>query len=447
MNTLEQTPTYNLGVVVQETGINPDTLRAWERRYGLPEPERTEGGHRLYSRRDIETVKWLMARQEEGLRISQAVKLWQEIIEAGRDPFREKRLGFKAPPTPRPVKAEEGEGGDRVMIKKLREDWLEAALSYDSLKADQIFSDALARFTEEVASYEILLKALHDIGEGWYRGEISVQQEHFASSLAIRRIQALIVALPAPLRDEHIVVACSPGERHTFPSLLTTLFLRRQGYPVIYLGAEVPCQDMEGLLKMTSAKLVILSAHLLSTAAQNVDFAGRLIEKGVPVGYGGRIYNRLPPLQDRMPGYFLGEDLFHIESSVGAVLANPSLALKKKPSLPDHYASLLDAFNHHLNQIEGRVEEWGVREGLSSQHLAIAVERVSEGIQASLSLGAIDLLAHEWTWVKGYLSHRDISETDISTFLRVYAEGVEGELGEPGRVIADWLREESGRSK
>ena len=61
------TPAFNLKVVLKETGLAADTLRAWERRYGMPMPQRTPGGHRLYSERDIEVIKWLMARQSEGL--------------------------------------------------------------------------------------------------------------------------------------------------------------------------------------------------------------------------------------------------------------------------------------------------------------------------------------------------------------------------------------------
>ena len=48
---------FNLKAVVQQTGIKPDTLRAWERRYGLPTPERSSGGHRLYSQDDVDTYK------------------------------------------------------------------------------------------------------------------------------------------------------------------------------------------------------------------------------------------------------------------------------------------------------------------------------------------------------------------------------------------------------
>ena len=81
------TPTYNLKVIVSETGIKPDTLRAWERRYGLPAPERTKGKHRLYSQYDLEIIKWLIARQDEGMSISRAVKLWRQLEEEGQDPL------------------------------------------------------------------------------------------------------------------------------------------------------------------------------------------------------------------------------------------------------------------------------------------------------------------------------------------------------------------------
>src|SRR5512133_2753216 len=84
---INTTPAFNLKVVLKETGIAADTLRAWERRYGLPMPQRSAGGHRLYSQRDIEIVKWLMKRQAEGLSISRAVDLWKEQLVSGSDPL------------------------------------------------------------------------------------------------------------------------------------------------------------------------------------------------------------------------------------------------------------------------------------------------------------------------------------------------------------------------
>src|SRR5688572_24436423 len=87
MPVFDSTPIYNLKAVVQETGLKPDTLRAWERRYGMPEPDRTQGGHRLYSQRDIEVLKWLISRQGEGMTISRAVDLWQRLNQDGHDPL------------------------------------------------------------------------------------------------------------------------------------------------------------------------------------------------------------------------------------------------------------------------------------------------------------------------------------------------------------------------
>ena len=87
MQQTRKTPTFNMKAVVRETGIRPDTLRAWERRYDLPAPERTEGGHRIYSQRDVDTLKWLMARQEEGLSISHAVELFKRLEAEGQDPL------------------------------------------------------------------------------------------------------------------------------------------------------------------------------------------------------------------------------------------------------------------------------------------------------------------------------------------------------------------------
>ncbi|MBK7217041.1 MAG: MerR family transcriptional regulator [Candidatus Promineofilum sp.] len=81
-----RTPTYNPKAVVRETGLKPDTLRAWERRYGVPEPDRSGGGHRLYSQQDINTLKWLLARQREGMSISRAVSLWRSLSEEGARP-------------------------------------------------------------------------------------------------------------------------------------------------------------------------------------------------------------------------------------------------------------------------------------------------------------------------------------------------------------------------
>src|SRR5512141_2494139 len=86
---LSKNPVYNLKAVLKETGLKADVLRAWERRYGLPAPERTQGGHRLYSDFDVAMLKWLIMRQNEGLSISRAAEMWKEHLLQGRNPLEE----------------------------------------------------------------------------------------------------------------------------------------------------------------------------------------------------------------------------------------------------------------------------------------------------------------------------------------------------------------------
>ena len=73
----DQAHIYNLKAVIKEVGLSPARLRAWERRYDLLRPQRSAGGHRLYSRQEIEMLKWLAERQREGLSISRAMALWK----------------------------------------------------------------------------------------------------------------------------------------------------------------------------------------------------------------------------------------------------------------------------------------------------------------------------------------------------------------------------------
>src|SRR5687768_7026956 len=170
------TPAYNLKVVLKETGLAADTLRAWERRYGLPMPQRSAGGHRLYSQRDIETIKWLIKRQEDGLSISRAVDLWNEQIASGNDPLAD--LGqTSSSAMPVPYKTAE------TTLDSLRTHWVEACLQFSESIAEQALNHAFSLFPVEAVCIEVLQKGMSEIGERWYENRASVQQEHFASSL------------------------------------------------------------------------------------------------------------------------------------------------------------------------------------------------------------------------------------------------------------------------
>ena len=206
---LSKKPLFNLNKVLQETGIKADTLRAWERRYQLPSPARTEGGHRLFSPYDIETIKWLIARQDEGMRISQAADYWRELIAAGTDPLALSTQQETALPIPAP--AEEA----RQSLDVLTRVWIDEALAFQEEKAVQALDQAFAHFPWEIVSSKLILQGLKEIGERWLSGEISVQQEHYASELINRKLNALIASAPPPYRPQKVLISSPPGEHHT----------------------------------------------------------------------------------------------------------------------------------------------------------------------------------------------------------------------------------------
>ncbi|MEM7035290.1 MAG: MerR family transcriptional regulator, partial [Chloroflexota bacterium] len=228
----EETPTYNLKVVVRETGLKADTLRVWERRYGLPQPQRTTGGHRLYSQRDIDILKWLVSRQKEGMSISRAVKLWRQFEAEGRDPT-------QLPVATRP-KNQVTIDVDNGALSDFRRAWISACLAFDQASADQVLNQAFGIYSVETVCTELMQAGLAYIGQEWYKGNVSVQQEHFASALVIRRLEALLSGSPVPTRSGRILIGCPPDEEHTFSPLMLSLLLRRRGWDIVYLGARVP---------------------------------------------------------------------------------------------------------------------------------------------------------------------------------------------------------------
>jgi methanogenic corrinoid protein MtbC1 len=282
----DQGPLFNLKAVVQQTGLKPDTLRAWERRYGLPSPIRSGGRHRLYTQRDIEVLRWLMARQHEGLSISLAVDLWRQIEAGGRDPL---LAAAPFPPLPGSI-AEVRAVGD--MLDQLRQEWLAACLAYDEQRAEQAMAQAFALYRPETVCLDLLQQALRDVGDLWQQGTATVQQEHFASELAIRQLELLLMAAPPATRPGQILAACPPQEYHVFGLLLLTLLVRRRGWAVVYLGADVPVERFEATVAAVRPDLVVLAAQRLPSAATLFE-AAQVLQGRVPVGYGGRVFNSL----------------------------------------------------------------------------------------------------------------------------------------------------------
>lgn len=419
-------PVYNLSVVIRETGLKADVLRAWERRYELPAPRRSEGGHRLYSQQDIETLKWLKARQAEGLSISRAVELWKSLVNAGRSPL-EEAAELSNPALPFLV--EEQQPGD------LRKNWLDACLAFDEISAENVLNRAFAAYPLQKALEEILLQGLNQIGRDWYAGKITVQQEHFASAIAVRRLNALITAAPLPTRLQSILLGCPAGEWHTIPALTLNLLLRWQGLKVVYLGADITIGQMQETVAAIQPALVVLAAQQLTSAAMLQGLARAL--DGVVLAYGGLIFNRIPALRERIPAYFLGESLETAIETVEQLLTAP--AFYPQSPLADSHPVAAGLHREKQHQIA-----LGVSERLQTAHLPIDFLEIanayfSAGLSAALELGEPSFLEADLDWARELLAVRQVPAARLISYLTAYASSVHVVMGNEGKLIVDWL--------
>ena len=430
MSKANQAPTFNMKVVVQETGLKPVTLRAWERRYGMPKPQRTAGGHRLYSQHEIDTLKWLVARQEEGLSIKNAIELWHTLIERGENPLapanEQKQLGNIT--------------GDQ--LDQIRTEWLTSCLNFDEYTAQHTLARAFALFPTETVCFRVLQEGLAEIGRGWYEGTVSVQQEHFTSALAIRQLETLIASMAmAPRRDGRILVACPPKEQHTFSPLLITLLLRQQGWDVVYLGANVPADRLETAVLTIRPKLVILAAQTLPTAGHLYQIGLRLNRLAVPMAFGGGIFNINQIARQHIPGHFLGHNLHDIPQAVTELLqTSPPLPPVKAPA--PNYQSALDHYQEQRPAIEAHVyQNINGDSDISTQNLQNANFDLGNHISAALTLGKMELITDNVHWVHGLLVNYKyhMPEQSLQTYLAAYAQGAKQQLDQRGQPILDWF--------
>jgi len=425
-------PIYNLKAVVERTGVSADALRAWERRYGLPDPARTQADHRVYSQRDIDVIRWLVARQDEGLRIGRAVKLWRSLEREGQEPLRSMPL----PSATR--RRKERAVGDTVA--DLGKAWLSSCLTFDEKGAEQALTRAFALYPPDAVCSQIIAEGIAEIGQQWCEGKATPQQEHFASQLAVRRLDRLIAATPAPTRRGRILAASPPGEEHTIGLLTMTLLLRRAGWDVVYLGANVPLEEMEGTIEATEPDLIILAAQQLDTAASVLEMARLAQRQDLSAAFGGRVFDGEPELRSRIPGHFLGSTFEQAVDTTERLMTAARHAPEVEP-LAEAQRAARAHYRERRPALESAVWQALRAEGFDHHSLHELNSVVGRSIDAALSFGNIDLAGHQMDWLEGLGEcHRPHARL-VPPYLRAYRDAAEEHLDDRGAMIVAWLDE------
>ncbi len=294
---ISKKPIHNIKSVSEKTGIAPVTLRAWERRYNFPVPQRTDTGYRLYSEHDIASLNWLRLQTENGLSIGQAIKLLNGLLDTGENPLVHQINDHTILETP------------HQSIEHIQPALIKALIDLDEEKANRIMRTSFSMYPLETILLEIIAPTMVEIGDHWHRGDISVATEHFATHHCRLHLMHALEATNDIAKHGSIVAACAPQEWHDIGILMMVTILRLRSWNVTYLGANLSLDRLSEVLTRLKPQMVLFSATRKEAAEALIPLAQVLEELPDPkpiIGLGGQAFLLNPSLTNKVPGTFLG---------------------------------------------------------------------------------------------------------------------------------------------
>lgn len=222
-----------IGELAVRTGVNAATLRAWERRYGLLRPTRTDGGHRVYGNEDVARVRAVLALANAGVRVSEAVD----------------RL-TATPPSDQTTAA-------ALAADAARELW-EAIDAFDERAADAVLSAATVTLGIPFLLDAVLVPTLRRLGAEWRQSPRNIAREHFASTFV--RAHLVRFLSTADTAGPPCLAFCPAGEQHDIGLLMAAVTLASTGTPQVVLGAHTPSASIDLLLQELRPSVVLVAA-------------------------------------------------------------------------------------------------------------------------------------------------------------------------------------------
>lgn len=238
------TARYTTQTAARLSGLTPFVLRAWEKRYGVVKPVRTETNRRLYSDADVERLTLLRRLTDEGLTISGVAGMSDPELRA---------LLVR-------IEDEEGRGdSNSADFAAWRTELLRHVQRLDAAGLERALLDAERELARSALIEHVLVPVVIEIGSGWRDGRIRIVQEHLATSILRRVLVALLNADVHPDGAARAVSATPAGQMHELGVLLAALTLSSEGVPVTHLGADLPAAEIAAAARELGASSVLLS--------------------------------------------------------------------------------------------------------------------------------------------------------------------------------------------
>lgn len=276
----------NIRAVSLATGINENTLRAWERRYQVVEPSRAADGRRLYSRQDIEKIGLLWNLVQRGHLISQLAPLSVSQL---------RKLCAELSPNSEPVAA--AEASESVSAMRLK-DIISALQKFDLAALQRELNSVRFELSPKVTITQLILPLLSEVGERVADGTLSVAQEHLLSSLLRDYLGGLYQTLsPYEYLDKsasmRVMLTTREGDLHEFGILLAAILCRIRGHETYYLGPNMPAKDLAHACERFKVKLLLVGLNKLPpekeliTAGQFLRQLDKLAPTRMTIAWGG----------------------------------------------------------------------------------------------------------------------------------------------------------------
>ncbi|HEY7613379.1 MAG TPA: cobalamin-dependent protein [Gemmatimonadales bacterium] len=276
--TQSTTPRHPVRLVATRTGLSPHVLRAWERRYGVVAPTRSEGGQRLYSELDIARLSLLRHLTEQGHAIGQIAALPLDQLQR-----LEHDAGLATPPSPSVPP------GDAESARAAVRDGLAAAKAFDAPELQAVLERSAVTLGIPVFLEEVVVPVVAAIGHGWEKGTVSIAQEHMATAV-IRRVLGWLLGVfrlhgaeRQAVVSRQLLVATPPTQVHELGALLVGVSAAAEGWTVTYLGPNLPAADLVQAARATRADAVALSI-VYHSDARTLLSALREARAGLPEG-------------------------------------------------------------------------------------------------------------------------------------------------------------------
>jgi len=217
---------YKISDLEKLSGVKSHTIRIWEQRYKVLTPLRTETNIRYYNDAQLRKLLNVVSLMKSGVKISAISKLTDAEINTR-------------------IRALANVGGVGVKEETLINQMVSAGLSYDEASFEKAFSNSILSFGLLNAYQKVFYPMLIKIGLLWSTTELNPAQEHFVSNLIKQKIFAAIDALTPPSdKTENWILFLPEGEQHDLGLLIANYGLRAKGKKVIYLGANVPLENL-----------------------------------------------------------------------------------------------------------------------------------------------------------------------------------------------------------